>query len=107
MSDYPSQAKLRDHYIFKKAEDFFEEVKVDGLKPAFTQPKIITYDDNDQFKDGSPNPACSHGRVFRFNDGKDGNKGSCLLIQFLRPRVWRIRFNPEKKSDPGFSDYNT
>jgi hypothetical protein len=50
--------------------------------------------------DGKENPVCSHGAVFRFNDD------SLLLIQFMRPRVWRIRFDPSNKSSSDFTDYN-
>ncbi|KXJ89911.1 alpha-1,4-glucan lyase [Microdochium bolleyi] len=99
--EYESQVKLRDHYIFKKANDFFEG-EIDGSATGIRQPKSISCSEADKkLTDGRPNPVCSHGRVFRFNDG------SLLLVQFLRPRVWRIRFNPENKTSEDFSDYNT
>ncbi|KAL0932734.1 alpha-1,4-glucan lyase [Colletotrichum truncatum] len=99
--DRESIVKLRDHYIFKKANDFFDQ-DVDGHGSGIRQPKSISYNEKDQkLSDGKQNPACSHGRVFRFNDG------SLLLIQFLRPRVWRVRFSPDNKSGEDFSDYNT
>ncbi|KAK1727512.1 alpha-1,4-glucan lyase [Colletotrichum acutatum] len=96
-----SATKLRDHFIFKKADDFFQD-EIDGQGSGIKQPKSVSYSDADQkLPDGKLNPACSHGRIFRFNDG------SLLLVQFLRPRVWRIRFDPHNTEPSHFSDYNT
>lgn len=95
------EVKLRDHYIFRKADDFFGN-EIDGQGSGVKQPKSISYQEADQrLANGSPNPACSHGRVFRFNDG------SLLLVQLLRPKVWRIRFDPVNKTGADFTDYNT
>ncbi|KAK7415851.1 hypothetical protein QQZ08_012222 [Neonectria magnoliae] len=92
--------KLRDPYIFVKAEDFFGGL--DSNSSGVKQPATIAYRAEDQLAtDGSKNPACSHGAVFRFNDG------SFLLIQFMRPRVWRIRFDPNNQKGSDFTDYNT
>ncbi|KAJ1323679.1 Glycosyl hydrolases family 31 [Microdochium nivale] len=99
--DYQSQVKLRDPYIFKKANEFFEN-DLDGSAEGIKQPKFVRCSEGDQLlSNGQPNPACSHGRIFRFNDE------SLLLVQFLRPRVWRIRFSPDNKTPGDFSDYNT
>ncbi|KAH8676424.1 glycosyl hydrolases family 31-domain-containing protein [Tricladium varicosporioides] len=95
-----AQTKLRDPYIFTKADDFFKDI--DGPSSGVSQPATISYQESDQLlSDGKNNPACSHGRIFRFNDG------SLLLIQFMRPRVWRIRFSPWNKNGFDFTDYNT
>lgn len=89
--------KNKDWYLFRPADDFF-----DSLQGA-VRPTSVTYEDDDQKKsDGQDNPACSHGRVFRFND----NLGF-VLIQFMRPHIWRIRFHHVNQSGAGFSDYNT
>jgi hypothetical protein len=99
MSDF-NATKLRDPYIFQKADDFFKEV--DSLSSGVNQPATIAYNESDQLlQDGKQNPACSHGAVFRFNDN------SFLLIQFMRPRVWRIRFDPNNQNGSDFTDYNT
>ncbi|KZL72832.1 glycoside hydrolase family 31 protein (alpha-1,4-glucan lyase) [Colletotrichum tofieldiae] len=101
MEDNFTATKRRDHFIFKKADDFFQG-EVDGQGSGIKQPKSISYSDTDQkLADGKLNPACSHGRIFRFNDE------SLLLVQFLRPRVWRIRFDPHNTEPSHFSDYNT
>ncbi|KAF6826526.1 alpha-1,4-glucan lyase [Colletotrichum musicola] len=107
MSDPAADTKLRDPYIFKRAEDFFGQ-EVDGHGSGMVRPKVISYHDEDQGPSpGEKHPSCYRGAVFRFNDGRDGQPGSCLMIQFLRPRVWRLRFNPENRTDAHFSDWNT
>lgn len=100
MSDYREQVKFRDPYIFKKAEDFFHDI--DSPASGLKQPTKISFLPEDQTLPGNkPNPATSHGRIFRFNDG------AFLLIQFMRPRVWRIRFDPTAKAASEYTDYNT
>lgn len=92
--------KLRDPYIFVKADDFFQSI--DSPSSEVKQPSTIAYNAADQLlDDGTENPACRHGSVFRFNDG------ALLLIQFMRPRVWRIRFDPSNEKGSHFTDYNT
>src|SRR6478609_5158352 len=72
--------KTRDPFIFQTADDFFRDI--DGLTTDVKRPATVSYQDADQLMpDGKENPVCSHGAVFRFNDG------SLLLIQFMRPRV--------------------
>ena len=100
MDDYREQAKLRDPYIFKKAEDFFQDI--DNTGSGLRQPSKVSYKEDDQLlPDKKTNPATSHGRIFRFNDG------SLILIQFLRPRVWKIRFDPKATSGNQYSDFNS
>ncbi|KAI5919462.1 glycosyl hydrolases family 31-domain-containing protein [Camillea tinctor] len=92
--------KLRDPYIFVKADDFFQGLKAHN--GDVKQPTTVSFQNNDQLlDDGKPNPACSHGAVFRFDDD------SLLLIQFMRPKVWRIRFDPNNKKGSDFTDFNT
>lgn len=100
MWDNFTEVKQRDPYIFKKAEDVFADI--DRTGGGVKQPYSIDYRLEDQLlTDGKPNPACSHGKVFRFNDN------ALLLIQFMRPEVWRIRFDAKNKAGSDFSDYNT
>ncbi|KAH7002467.1 glycosyl hydrolases family 31-domain-containing protein [Ilyonectria destructans] len=92
--------KLRDPYLFVKADDFFQGL--DAPSANVNQPATVSYKATDQLlDDGTKNPACSHGTIFRFNDG------SLLLIQFMRPRVWRIRFDPHNQKGSDFTDYNS
>jgi hypothetical protein len=105
MSDSESiRIKQQDHYLFKKADDFFAELKSDqkSSKPQLHQPHTITFREEDQkIEQGSLNPVCSHGRIFRFDDD------SLLLVQFMRPRIWRLRFDVRNKKASDFTDYNT
>ncbi|OCK81473.1 glycoside hydrolase family 31 protein [Lepidopterella palustris CBS 459.81] len=99
-ADYFEAVKTRDPYTFIKAEDFFSRI----ITPASgtKQPASITCLDDDQLlADRTPNPVCSHGRIFRFNDQ------SLLLVQFIRPKVWRIRFHESNKKGSDFTNYNT
>ncbi|KIL87446.1 glycoside hydrolase family 31 protein [Fusarium avenaceum] len=92
--------KLRDPYIFVKADDFFQGL--DSGTGKINQPARVTYKNDDQLlSNGERNPACSHGAVFRFNDN------SLLLIQFVRPKVWQIRFDANNKNGADFTDFNT
>lgn len=100
MGDYREQVKFRDPYIFKRAEEFFQDI--DNPGSGLKQPSKITYKDEDQLTpDNKTNPATSHGRIFRFNDG------SLLCIQFLRPRVWKVRFDPKAKAGSDYTDFNS
>ncbi|KAI0485577.1 glycosyl hydrolases family 31-domain-containing protein [Xylaria cf. heliscus] len=95
--DY-SHPKNLDPYQFKPADDFFKDLG----DPQFNtrQPTSIDYDDKDQEVNGIANPACNFGKIFRFDDGK------FLMIQFMRPRIWRLRFNP-RFGAADYSDFNT
>ena len=95
--DQVGDAKYRDHYIFLEAGEFFN----DFAKEAHV-PESIAYYDTDQYDDepSALKPSYKHGRIFRFDDGK------LLHVQFIRPRVWRIRFGAHfTKND--YTDYNT
>lgn len=92
-------AKTEDPYIFKPAEWFFKQVA--GEQPK--TPTSVTCDDADQLDAGGKLlPVASHGRIFRFN-----NPRGYFLIQFMRPKVWRIRFCHTNKEPSHFTDYNT
>ncbi|KAH7188137.1 glycosyl hydrolases family 31-domain-containing protein [Fusarium flagelliforme] len=97
---WAEDVKIRDPYNFVKSDDFFESI--DNGSTKIHRPTRISYSESDQLmSDGTKNPACSHGRVFRFNDN------SLLLIQFVRPKVWQIRFDPHNEKGEDFTDFNT
>lgn len=97
---WAEDVKIRDPYNFVKSDDFFQSI--DNGSTKINRPKSISFKESDQLmSDGTPNPACSHGRVFRFNDN------SLLLIQFVRPKVWQIRFDPHNEKGDDFTDFNT
>lgn len=93
-------AKNRDPYMFRPADDFYGDL----YKPESQtkQPESIEYHAEDQTDGkGGINPACAkYGKIFRFNDG------TFLLVQFMRPRVWRLRFSPHFTAQQ-YSDFNT
>jgi hypothetical protein len=93
-------AKNRDPFVFKPADDFFGDLQKPESQTR--QPTTISYIEEDQLRlDGTVNPACAkYGKMFRFDDGK------FLLVQFMRPRVWRLRFHPRFAAQD-YSDFNT
>lgn len=96
--DHWAAVKNRDPFIFKTAEEFFGELETNS---ETKRPTSIRFDVKDQTVDGKPHPACSHGAILRMNDD------SLLLIQFMRPQVWRIRFHSTNKHPSDFTDFNT
>ncbi|KAH8648034.1 glycosyl hydrolases family 31-domain-containing protein [Tricladium varicosporioides] len=91
--------KRRDPYIFIKADDVFKNL--DDPASGTKQPLKISCSDDDQLLGQAQNPVCKHGRIFRFDDN------SLLHIQFIRPKIWRIRFNSQNSTPADFRDYNT
>ncbi|KAK0653238.1 Alpha-glucosidase 2 [Lasiodiplodia hormozganensis] len=88
--------KHYDPYRFVPADDFFENFT------AKCQPNCVTYKPDDQLtEEKTRNPASSHGRIFRLNDD------AVLLVQFIRPLVWRIQFNPSYRRGSDFTEWNT
>jgi len=96
----PSALKSSDPFLFLKAEEFFHRFDSSGSKTR--QPSSISYFDEDQrSKNGLENPVCRYGAIFRFDTG------ALLLIQFVRPKLWRLRFEQVNKEAADFKDYNT
>jgi hypothetical protein len=92
--------RFQDKYTFQKAEEFFEDFG-DDAKPWVNTPESISYNEADNYVDGKLREPCYRGRIFRLDTG------GLLLIQFLRPQVWRIRFNEKLLTPIEISDYNT
>jgi len=83
-----------DNYTFTPAEMFYD---VNTVK-AFNTPTSVTY----KTEDNDPNQASiKTGAIFRFNDDK------LLLVQFVRPKVWKIRFSPNVETPAEYTDYNS
>lgn len=95
----PEDIKKEDPYIFKTADDFFRDL--DETSPPAYRPRRVSYNENDQLLNNKWNPVSNYGRIFRLN-GK-----SYFLLQFMRPKVWRIQFDPQYTTPDSFSDYNT
>ncbi|KAH8895231.1 hypothetical protein GQ53DRAFT_855393 [Thozetella sp. PMI_491] len=102
--DDPVGIKLRDPFIFKRAEEFYSDI--DTLDTEVIHPSVAYYDHSDQvLPSGEKNPTCGHGAIFRLK--QNGKADVFLLIQFMRPKVWRIRCDPSNTSPTDFTDYNT
>ncbi|PNS21179.1 hypothetical protein CAC42_3517 [Sphaceloma murrayae] len=100
MGDPWDAVKYEDPIAFKKAEDFFADFDCPA-KPWVKTPVSISYNKQDNYSKNELLDVCYRGRIFRFDTG------GLLLIQFLRPRVWRIRFNEKHIDSSMFTDYNT
>jgi hypothetical protein len=92
-SSYFDEVKLRDPFNFIRAEEYFSQMAKSEV------PNSIKYLSSDN--DLKENPVCKYGRVFRFKDN------ALLLIEFLRPKVWRIRFSGDNENPTDFTEYNT
>lgn len=101
MGDYYEGVKSRDPYTFKKSEEVFAYLDSNNHGETRHPSSISCHESDQKLKDNTPNPVCSHGRIFRLDDD------SLLLIQFMRPKVWRIRFDPSNHVGDDFTDYNT
>ncbi|TKX18260.1 glycosyl hydrolases family 31 protein [Elsinoe australis] len=95
-----NNVRYRDPYTFQKAEDFFSDFDAPA-QSWVKQPTSISYTKQDNYDKNKLLDVCYRGRIFRFDTG------GLLLIQFLRPRVWRIRFNEKHIDSSFFTDYNT
>lgn len=88
--------KHRDPYRFIPADDFFESFS------GKHQPTSVTCKPEDQVtEDKTRNAACHNGRIFRFNND------TLMLIQFIRPLVWRIQFHSKHRKGSEFIDWNS
>ncbi|KAF8761301.1 glycosyl hydrolase 31 family [Rhizoctonia solani] len=94
--------KQSDPYRYIKAEDFFSDLDSKGGKPQWARVenvKLVTTSFDS--KSAITNRACDHGLAFR----DDNNK--ILLVQFIRPTVFRVRFNPRYTSVEQYSTWNS
>jgi len=91
---------LADSHSFLLPEEFFESFH----QGEFTSPTRVTY----YPKDNNPlNPVITTGVFLRLSTNNPDEKEPLMLIQFIQPKVWRIRFDPNS-TDPGdYDDYNS
>lgn len=95
----PPYNKLDDPYRFVDVESFFTELD----SPNPTVPKydrienVVRYHAESKEQENTVH----HGAAFR-----DDNK-KILLIQFVRPTLFRIQFNPKYTSLDNYSDKNS
>lgn len=94
-------SKHDDPYRYVKARDLFSDLDSGRLKCDRVE-NVKLHPDQFDANGNIAYAACSHGRAFL-----DEDKGKIFLIQFVRPTVFRIRFNPEHKSLDEYSDRNS
>ncbi|KAF8453391.1 glycosyl hydrolases family 31-domain-containing protein [Kalaharituber pfeilii] len=84
----------RDPYTFIKAEEFF------ALKDQFVTPHSASLEKgvNDQ-------DVTATGAMFRLS--RKSQRDTLLLIQFIRPKVFRVRFDPSVESAKEYLDWNS
>ncbi|KAA8895125.1 alpha-1,4-glucan lyase [Sphaerosporella brunnea] len=95
-------AGLGDPIKFVKAEDFFNAMNIgDGWKSP-TKVVSITVDPPTDLDPSNPSAAdYYHGVTVTFDDG------TLAAIQFIRPTVFRVRYDPAVKSRDEYGDANS
>ncbi|KAF8439197.1 glycosyl hydrolases family 31-domain-containing protein [Terfezia claveryi] len=88
-----------DGHTFILPEDFFAEKNLS----SFTSPDTCSFNPSDN--DPRVVPAVTTGAIFRLCSHP--GPGALLLVQFVRPNVWRIRFDPTKKTANEYTDFNS
>ncbi|CAE6345185.1 unnamed protein product [Rhizoctonia solani] len=92
--------KQSDPYRYVKALDFFYEL--DNNRTPYERIKKVDLEPT-QFdpQNNVIHPACYNGLAFR------DDKGKIFIIQFVRPTVFRVQFNPEKTTLDEYSSENS
>ncbi|EHK42301.1 glycoside hydrolase family 31 protein [Trichoderma atroviride IMI 206040] len=111
MTDF-DEIKDRDPYTFIPADEFFNHFDNDLFDSCIRQPERASFDEADQPKiqiNGEARNVFRYGKIFRLHEQLEGepDEESLLLIEFVRPQVWRIRFNPAAASKCSFKDENS
>ena len=91
---------LADSHSFLLPEEFFESFH----QGEFTSSTRVTY----LSKDNDPsNPVITTGVFLRLSTDNSDEPEPLMLIQFVRPKVWRIRFDPNITDPDDYDDYNS
>lgn len=91
-----------DPYTFIRAEDFFNDQLDNATLGKFNTPVTVTVVES---KPGDN--LCDTGALFRFDAGRTNTEDKFVLIQFVRPQMWRIRFDGEAKNPQDYNNDNT
>ncbi|KAG9123437.1 hypothetical protein FRC07_014945 [Ceratobasidium sp. 392] len=98
--------KLTDPYSFVKVEDFFSALDsrptIPGLPPSNEYNRISDVELYPGESESQKDLILHHAAAFR-----DLDNHKIFVIQFIRPTVWRLRFNPQFSSVDEYSDGNT
>ncbi|RPA89095.1 hypothetical protein L873DRAFT_736423 [Choiromyces venosus 120613-1] len=91
---------LEDTHSFLLPEEFFGSFH----QGTFLSSTRVTYHTEDN---ELPNPVISTGVFLRLSTDDPKEPEPLLLIQFVRPKVWRIRFDPNNTHPGDYDDYNS
>lgn len=103
MSSSSQQSSLlNDSHTFLLPEEFFESVN----NGEFTTATAVNYVAKDNW---SKNPVISTGVLLRVESKAPSTSTDkpLLLLQFVRPKVWRMRFEPTCTKPEDYNDYNS
>lgn len=95
----PKMPTPEDAHTFLLPEDYFASFN----NAEFTSASQISYEASDNL---STNPVITTGILLRVHPN-DNTPPPLLLLQFARPKVWRIRFSPSVTDAGGYDDYNS
>ncbi|CCO37447.1 hypothetical protein BN14_11603 [Rhizoctonia solani AG-1 IB] len=97
-----SYNKQSDPYRYVKAEDFFSDLDSEDGRPQWARVENVELLPNQFDAQGNiKNKTCDHGLAFQDSNNK------IFLIQFIRPTVFRVRFNPRYASAEQYSIWNS
>ncbi|RPB14264.1 hypothetical protein P167DRAFT_543814 [Morchella conica CCBAS932] len=91
--------ELQDSHNFLLPEEFSQSVK----RGEFKSPTKIIYNPEDNL---AGNPVIKTRVLLRLQVG-DQEEQPLFLLQFARPKVWRIRFDPDSLAPEQYDDYNS
>lgn len=91
-----------DSHTFLLPEEFFESVNTG----QFTGATSVCYVPKDNW---SKNPVITTGVLLRVEHktAPASTDKPLLLLQFVRPKVWRVRFDPANTKPEDYNDYNS
>ncbi|KAG8683103.1 hypothetical protein FRC08_014527, partial [Ceratobasidium sp. 394] len=90
--------KENDVYRYVKAQDFFADLDSDAGSRNYTRiENVQLYKEQNKAEQSLTH----HGRAFKDDNGK------IFLVEFIRPTMFRLRFNPEYTALTDYSDSNS
>ncbi|KAG9081896.1 hypothetical protein FS749_007308, partial [Ceratobasidium sp. UAMH 11750] len=90
--------KENDVYRYVKAQDFFADLDSDAGSRNYTRiENVQLYKEQNKAEQSLTH----HGRAFK------DDKGKIFLVEFIRPTMFRLRFNPEYTALTDYSDSNS
>lgn len=92
-----------DSHNFLLPEEFFQSVN-DGQFTQATAASFVAADN-----DWGKNPVITTGVLLRVDceNAPTSTQKPLILLQFVRPKVWRIRFDPENTKPDDYDDCNS